>query len=109
MGDIYSEDDFKNDDSNSSFNKKTQILDAFGINLSKMAENDELDPVIGRSDEIERIIQILGRRRKNNPVLVGEAGVGKCVTGDTEIEIRNKKTGKIEKITINDFLKLIQS
>lgn len=52
-------------------------LNAFGRNLSLMAQNGELDPVIGRKDEIGRVIQILCRRTKNNPVLIGEAGVGK--------------------------------
>ncbi|MBQ9087591.1 MAG: ATP-dependent Clp protease ATP-binding subunit [Lentisphaeria bacterium] len=52
-------------------------LDAFGRNLTALARKGELDPVIGRADEIERVIQILCRRTKNNPVLIGEAGVGK--------------------------------
>ncbi len=52
-------------------------LNAFGRNLTEMAAKGELDPVIGRKDEIERIVQILCRRTKNNPVLIGEAGVGK--------------------------------
>jgi ATP-dependent Clp protease ATP-binding subunit ClpC len=56
---------------------KTPALDSFGRDLTKLAEDDELDPVIGRKDEIERLIQILCRRTKNNPVLLGEAGVGK--------------------------------
>jgi len=56
---------------------KTPALKAFGRDLTKLAQNGELDPVIGRSAEIERVIQILCRRTKNNPVLVGEAGVGK--------------------------------
>jgi len=56
---------------------KTPSIDEFGQDLTKMAIEKQLDPVIGRDDEIERIIQILIRRRKNNPVLIGEAGVGK--------------------------------
>ncbi|MCF7847503.1 MAG: ATP-dependent Clp protease ATP-binding subunit [Kiritimatiellales bacterium] len=56
---------------------KTPALNTFGRDLTKLAKNDELDPVIGRQDEIERVIQILCRRTKNNPVLLGEAGVGK--------------------------------
>ena len=56
---------------------KTPALDSFGRDLTELAKNDELDPVIGRSEEIERVIQILCRRTKNNPVLLGEAGVGK--------------------------------
>jgi ATP-dependent Clp protease ATP-binding subunit ClpC len=56
---------------------KTPALKAFGRDLTKLAKSGELDPVIGRAPEIERVIQILCRRTKNNPVLVGEAGVGK--------------------------------
>ncbi|MDA1008510.1 MAG: ATP-dependent Clp protease ATP-binding subunit [Planctomycetota bacterium] len=56
---------------------KTPALDSFGRDMTELARNGELDPVIGRSSEIERIIQILCRRTKNNPVLLGEAGVGK--------------------------------
>ncbi|HEY8961819.1 MAG TPA: ATP-dependent Clp protease ATP-binding subunit, partial [Luteolibacter sp.] len=56
---------------------KTPALRAFGRDLTKLARDHELDPVIGRESEIERVIQILCRRTKNNPVLIGEAGVGK--------------------------------
>ncbi len=56
---------------------KTPALDAFGRDLTDLAREDKLDPVIGREDEIERITEILSRRTKNNPVLLGEAGVGK--------------------------------
>jgi ATP-dependent Clp protease ATP-binding subunit ClpC len=56
---------------------KTPALDSFGRDLTQLAEENELDPVIGRKREIERLIQILCRRTKNNPVLLGEAGVGK--------------------------------
>ena len=56
---------------------KTPALDHFSRNITEMAENGELDPVIGRKDEIERVAQILSRRKKNNPVLIGEPGVGK--------------------------------
>ncbi|GHU68465.1 ATP-dependent Clp protease ATP-binding subunit ClpC [Clostridia bacterium] len=55
----------------------TPALDAFSRDLTRAAQNDELDPVVGRSTEIERIVQILIRRTKNNPVLIGEPGVGK--------------------------------
>ena len=57
--------------------KSLSTLCAFGRNLTELAQRGELDPVIGRKDEIERVIQILCRRTKNNPVLIGEAGVGK--------------------------------
>ena len=56
---------------------KTPAIDAYGRNLNKLAKDGKLDPVIGRQGEIERIVQILSRRTKNNPVLLGEAGVGK--------------------------------
>ena len=56
---------------------KTPALDSFGRDLTERARNRELDPVIGRADEIERVIQVLSRRTKNNPVLLGEPGVGK--------------------------------
>ena len=56
---------------------KTPALDSFGRDLTELARTQKLDPVIGRSNEIERVIQILSRRTKNNPVLLGEAGVGK--------------------------------
>ncbi len=56
---------------------KTPALDSFGRDLTELAKKDELDPVIGRHNEIERLIQVLCRRTKNNPVLLGEAGVGK--------------------------------
>ena len=56
---------------------KTPALDAFGRDLTALAREDKLDPVVGRETEIERVVQILSRRTKNNPVLLGEAGVGK--------------------------------
>ena len=56
---------------------KTPLMDSLGVDLTMAASRDELDPVIGREDEIERVIQILSRRTKNNPALVGDPGVGK--------------------------------
>ncbi|HYP04377.1 MAG TPA: Clp protease N-terminal domain-containing protein, partial [Cyanobium sp.] len=56
---------------------KTPTLDEFGSNLTQLAAESKLDPVVGRQNEIDRVIQILGRRTKNNPVLIGEPGVGK--------------------------------
>ena len=61
---------------------KTPALKAFGRDLTEMAKKGELDPVIGRADEIERVVQILCRRTKNNPVLIGEAGVGKTAIAE---------------------------
>ena len=76
MGEIYPDEESKQKKA-PRFKKKTLVLDTYGTNLSQRAAEGKLDPVIGRADEILRVIQILGRRRKNNPVLVGEPGVGK--------------------------------
>ncbi len=66
-----------------SHNKKaTPTLDKYGRDLNKMAQNHKIDPVIGRNREIERVIQILSRRTKNNPVLIGEPGVGKTAVAE---------------------------
>jgi len=63
-------------------NLKTTTLDEFGTNLTKLASESKLDPVVGRHDEIDRVVQILGRRTKNNPVLIGEPGVGKTAIAE---------------------------
>lgn len=68
--------------SSSSKKKKSPALKAYGKDLTEQAEKGELDPVIGRENEIERIVQILCRRSKNNPVLIGEAGVGKTAIAE---------------------------
>jgi ATP-dependent Clp protease ATP-binding subunit ClpC len=62
--------------------RKTPTLEEFGTNLTKLAAEGKLDPVVGRENEIERVIQVLGRRTKNNPVLVGEPGVGKTALAE---------------------------
>merc|ERR1712078_334836 len=61
---------------------KTATLDEFGTNLTKLASESKLDPVVGRHSEIDRVVQILGRRTKNNPVLIGEPGVGKTAIAE---------------------------
>ncbi len=61
---------------------KTATLDEFGTNLTQLASESKLDPVVGRHSEIDRVIQILGRRTKNNPVLIGEPGVGKTAIAE---------------------------
>ncbi|SMO43941.1 ATP-dependent Clp protease ATP-binding subunit [Fodinibius sediminis] len=61
---------------------KTPVLDNFGRDLTQMAEDDKLDPIIGREEEIERVAQVLSRRKKNNPVLIGEPGVGKTAIAE---------------------------
>ncbi len=63
-------------------NMKTATLDEFGTNLTKLASESKLDPVVGRHSEIDRVVQILGRRTKNNPVLIGEPGVGKTAIAE---------------------------
>src|ERR1700739_3559938 len=70
---------------------KTPALDSFGRDLTELARQGKLDPVIGRANEIERVIQVLSRRQKNNPVLLGEAGVGKTaiVEGFAQMVVEN--------------------
>ncbi|KHD35924.1 ABC transporter ATPase [Clostridium acetobutylicum] len=63
-------------------NKKKKYLDSYGINLTLKAKNGEIDTVIGREREVDRLIQILNRRTKNNPILIGEAGVGKTAIAE---------------------------
>ena len=67
---------------NNSTRSKTPTLEEFGTDLTKKAAEQRLDPVVGRAKEIERVIQILGRRTKNNPVLIGEPGVGKTAMAE---------------------------
>ncbi len=75
---------------------KTPVLDNFGRDLTKLAIDDKLDPVIGRETEIERVAQILSRRKKNNPVLIGEPGVGKTAIAEgLAIRIIQKKVPRI--------------
>lgn len=75
---------------------KTPVLDNFGRDLTKLAVEGKLDPVIGREKEIERVAQVLSRRKKNNPVLIGEPGVGKtAVVEGLAIRIIEKKVARV--------------
>lgn len=75
---------------------KTPVLDNFGRDLTKLAEEDKLDPIIGREKEIERVSQILSRRKKNNPVLIGEPGVGKTAIAEgLALRIVQKKVSRV--------------
>ncbi|MCC5943374.1 MAG: ATP-dependent Clp protease ATP-binding subunit [Bernardetiaceae bacterium] len=75
---------------------RTPVLDNFGRDLTKFAEEDKLDPIIGREKEIERVAQILSRRKKNNPILIGEPGVGKTAIAEgLALRIVQKKVSRI--------------
>jgi ATP-dependent Clp protease ATP-binding subunit ClpC len=75
---------------------KTPVLDNFGKDLTKAAEQNKLDPVVGRSKEIERVSQILSRRKKNNPLLIGEPGVGKSAIAEgLALRIYNKEVSRV--------------
>ena len=109
MGEIYPEEE-AHKQRKPKYKKTSLILDTYGTNLSKRAIEGKLDPVIGRTEEILRVIQILGRRRKNNPVLVGEPGVGKTaiveglalkmVEGNVPVSLQGKVIYTLELSTI---------
>ncbi|MEY4852065.1 MAG: hypothetical protein RIS99_460 [Bacteroidota bacterium] len=97
--DSFDDDEPKGTDSNKKQNNsksKTPVLDNFGRDLSKLAEEGKLDPIIGREKEIERVSQILSRRKKNNPILIGEPGVGKTAIAEgLALRILQKKVSRI--------------
>ncbi|MFK7972829.1 MAG: ATP-dependent Clp protease ATP-binding subunit [Bacteroidia bacterium] len=75
---------------------KTPVLDNFGRDLTKAAEENKLDPIVGRESEIERVAQVLSRRKKNNPVLIGEPGVGKTAIAEgLALRIIQRKVSRI--------------
>ncbi len=75
---------------------KTPVLDNFGRDLTKLAEEDKLDPIVGREKEIERVAQVLSRRKKNNPVLIGEPGVGKTAIAEgLALRIIKRKVSRV--------------
>lgn len=75
---------------------RTPLLDNFGRDLTKLAQEDKLDPIIGRDKEIERVAQVLSRRKKNNPVLIGEPGVGKTAIAEgLALRIVQKKVSRV--------------
>ena len=75
---------------------KSPVLDNFGRDLTKLAAEDKLDPVVGREKEIERVSQVLSRRKKNNPLLIGEPGVGKSAIAEgLALRIVNKKVSRV--------------
>jgi ATP-dependent Clp protease ATP-binding subunit ClpC len=75
---------------------KTPVLDNFGRDITKLAEQDALDPIVGRDAEIERVSQILSRRKKNNPILIGEPGVGKtAIVEGLALRIVQRKVSRV--------------
>jgi ATP-dependent Clp protease ATP-binding subunit ClpC len=75
---------------------KTPVLDNFGRDITKLAENNSLDPIVGRENEIERVSQILSRRKKNNPILIGEPGVGKtAIVEGLALRIVQRKVSRV--------------
>ena len=94
--DSLKEGNFNNPANKTNKKSKTPVLDNFGRDLTEMAEEGKLDPVVGREKEIERVSQILSRRKKNNPLLIGEPGVGKSAIAEgLALRIIQKKVSRI--------------
>jgi ATP-dependent Clp protease ATP-binding subunit ClpC len=89
----------------------TPVLDNFGRDITKMAEEDKLDPIVGREQEIERVSQILSRRKKNNPILIGEPGVGKsAIVEGLALRIIQKRVSRVlfnKRIVMLDLAALV--
>ena len=98
-------DDYEEDDERKQFQQrkpagnsksKTPVLDNFGRDITKLAELGNLDPIVGREEEIERVSQILSRRKKNNPILIGEPGVGKtAIVEGLALRIVQRKVSRV--------------
>ncbi len=90
---------------------KSPVLDTYGRNLSKLVELGKLDPIVGRSKEIDRVAQILSRRKKNNPILIGEPGVGKTAIAEgLALQIAQRKVSRVlfnKKIVSLDLTSLV--
>jgi ATP-dependent Clp protease ATP-binding subunit ClpC len=99
------------DENTSKKKSKTPFLDHFGKDLTMAAKEGRLDPIIGRAEEIERIVQILSRRKKNNPVLIGEPGVGKtAIVEGLAQQIVDKKTPEVledKKVVVLDMASIV--
>lgn len=94
--DSLKESNFNNPSARTNKKSKTPVLDNFGRDLTEMAEEGKLDPVVGREKEIERVSQILSRRKKNNPLLIGEPGVGKSAIAEgLALRIIQKKVSRL--------------
>lgn len=90
---------------------KTPVLDNFGRDITRLAEDDNLDPIVGRETEIERVSQILSRRKKNNPILIGEPGVGKtAIVEGLALRIVQRKVSRVlfnKRIVMLDLAALV--
>ena len=94
--DSFKDTSFNNPANKSNKKSKTPVLDNFGRDLTEMAEEGKLDPIVGREKEIERVSQILSRRKKNNPLLIGEPGVGKSAIAEgLALRIIQKKVSRV--------------
>ncbi|MBI1305726.1 MAG: AAA domain-containing protein [Bacteroidetes bacterium] len=94
--DFYREEKKSSESRKGNAKSKTPVLDNFGRDLTRLAEQDKLDPIIGREKEIERVSQILSRRKKNNPVLIGEPGVGKTAIAEgLALRIVQRKVSRV--------------
>ena len=110
IDDLYQEFSYKLNQTHKKSHHKKLLLEEFGMDLNKKAENKQLDPVIGREQEIRRVMEILTRKKKNNPILVGLAGVGKTaiveelssriVRGEVPISLKNKRIISVDMATL---------